>query len=721
MPKQRRVSKAVAQLNALLREQLKVDRGLLGFWAAAKAYVGEFRVTGLSPEDENGAQPPCDVSDVCWLVRDARPAVNVWLDLDPLARGLGLNKADARRAPAGEGEPVPPRDELNSSLYGCDSDVALLEIDDFILLVAKPDADCFADWSSACVGHSHLCCVCLVSVDLSHQGGFLMTFLLLFPLWRTACNPSSVSVIPVLSLVTSTWIFVVDLVIASLVCAHVYTTLVHFSSDSVPTWGVRRLDHIVCNSLVLDRCSALSGHPACPWAGVEVRNDLSHGFLLRELLLRGEGCSSRRRRASGYLAFLNWPCEMNLTNGLILQQKVCAFMDSAMCGALPGTALDVVKHAAQSSAGLGDNTVFVQLDLSQAFDSLFVNAVLAFLHEHWVASSALSVSLLRWILAHSQLRFQLFDFVWWCSQGRGARQGGSHSPTLFGRIVAARFAQLVGAWRSWREQPTVEAGLVALWGLWFIDDSILLFRALAQAVRLMPEVGRFYLPSVPLQSRSDAELDQTIVGIALFFAISITKAFQLTMLRTVSGGRAEKMSGFGIIVKDPAANVYGSPSSQYLWTWRCLQGCFHGQQLIVAEVAHSINHVCFDLDRVLGWRRKSYTGATLTALLAAIGPAVPQPSPQELAVNVGSPVGSFMGSSLTEEAIVPLLRSQEEVPAEAHMLTKDRGMDARCSTVLAVAGAGMPNLGETELVPNNTLEEFRTNPGVGGILDMDFG
>lgn len=40
-PKQRRVSKAIAQLNAFLREQVKVDRGLLevGSWAAAKAYV----------------------------------------------------------------------------------------------------------------------------------------------------------------------------------------------------------------------------------------------------------------------------------------------------------------------------------------------------------------------------------------------------------------------------------------------------------------------------------------------------------------------------------------------------------------------------------------------------------------------------------------------------------------------------------------------------------
>ena len=58
------------------------------------------------------------------------------------------------------------------------------------------------------------------------KDGLLLTFMLLFPLWRTACAPLSVSLIPSLSLVTSIWIFVADLVIASLPCTHVYTTLV---------------------------------------------------------------------------------------------------------------------------------------------------------------------------------------------------------------------------------------------------------------------------------------------------------------------------------------------------------------------------------------------------------------------------------------------------------------------------------------------------------------
>ena len=68
------MSKAIAQLNAFLRDCLKVDSGVLevASSAAAKAFVGEFRVTGLTEENEYGAKPACDVDDLSWLVRDVR-------------------------------------------------------------------------------------------------------------------------------------------------------------------------------------------------------------------------------------------------------------------------------------------------------------------------------------------------------------------------------------------------------------------------------------------------------------------------------------------------------------------------------------------------------------------------------------------------------------------------------------------------------------------------
>ena len=69
---------------------------------------------------------------------------------------------------------------------------------------------------------------------------------------------------------------------------------------------------------------------------------------------------------------------------------------------------------------------------------------------------------------------------------RGTQQGGSHSPTLFGRILAARFSELTAQWELKGEIPAYRAGLLLLWVLWFIDDSVLLFRNAAQMTRLMP-------------------------------------------------------------------------------------------------------------------------------------------------------------------------------------------------------------------------------------------
>ena len=65
-------------------------------WASAKAYIGEFRVTGLTEENEYGAKPSCDVADLRWLVLDAQLRITVWLDLASLALALGMDKAEVK-------------------------------------------------------------------------------------------------------------------------------------------------------------------------------------------------------------------------------------------------------------------------------------------------------------------------------------------------------------------------------------------------------------------------------------------------------------------------------------------------------------------------------------------------------------------------------------------------------------------------------------------------
>ena len=467
-------------------------------------------------------------------------------------------------------------------------------------------------------------------------------------------------------------------------------------------------------------------------------------------------------------------------------------------------ALYVAKHAAQASAGFADGAVFVQLDLTQAFDSLFVNAILAFFQERWNPATGLSACLLRWLLLHSRLRFQLFDFVWWCAQGRGTQQGGSHSPTLFARIVAARFQDLSSAWTVRGERPPFVAGLLCLWGLWFIDDSLLLFQTRAQAVRLLPEViallatmgltinvskscvfgsslsivplpgclapfrvvqSSTYL-GMPLRLDEDDELmvDRLccratsaffsnrmlftnrcatrghkvrlfglLVTASIRWSLCVLSVKQrslhrlrvhcVTLLTWVLGGRAHKpwfaveclqalrhgvalwgrtyvelwdsllarmvWQWVGHVLRQPAdsltravlldlrsstrtrrcrtgpnndghrnvlrylhhcqlpidtaanrqewksweplwlchngvpvhpapANVFVLSHDRHLWSRKCLQGSYHGQQVVVCEVSHPEQHCCLELDRLLGWRKRTILGGSLSQLLRGI-------------------------------------------------------------------------------------------------------
>lgn len=60
------------------------------------------------------------------------------------------------------------------------------------------------------------------------------------------------------------------------------------------------------------------------------------------------------------------------------------------------------NYAAQESAGFEDTTLFVQLDLSRAFDSLFINSLLRYMVDHWPSSTAKSSAVL---VSHASLAF----------------------------------------------------------------------------------------------------------------------------------------------------------------------------------------------------------------------------------------------------------------------------------------------------------------------------
>ena len=65
-------------------------------------------------------------------------------------------------------------------------------------------------------------------------------------------------------------------------------------------------------------------------------------------------------------------------------------------------------------------------------------------------------------------------------------------------------------------------------------------------------------------------------------------------------------------------NVFKLPGDKFLWTRRCLQGAFHGQQLFVCDVTDSLQRSILELDRTEGWRMKSFQGSSLAQLLQCI-------------------------------------------------------------------------------------------------------
>ena len=71
-------------------------------------------------------------------------------------------------------------------------------------------------------------------------------------------------------------------------------------------------------------------------------------------------------------------------------------------------------------------------------------------------------------------------------------------------------------------------------------------------------------------------------------------------------------------VPDSQANIFPLPGDKYMWTRRCLQGSFHGQQVLVCDVTHPLERCFLELDRVNGWRKQSYCGNGLAALFQSL-------------------------------------------------------------------------------------------------------
>ena len=147
----------------------------------------------------------------------------------------------------------------------------------------------------------------------------------------------------------------------------------------------------------------------------------------------------------------------------------------------------LVTSAIQEAVVVAAPVVVVKLDISAAYDSLKVQAVVDWLVQRWEARTGKSAKLLVFVLTHSSLIFHMLQQEWVQLQTIGTQQGATHSPVLFSYLVADQYQAMTATWEDRGETAAFLAGPFMLWGLWFVDDNTSFFRDVVQYGRLMPE------------------------------------------------------------------------------------------------------------------------------------------------------------------------------------------------------------------------------------------
>ena len=118
----------------------------------------------------------------------------------------------------------------------------------------------------------------------------------------------------------------------------------------------------------------------------------------------------------------------------------------------------ISQTCVQGAVAVGAPIVLVKLDISGAYDSVRLSALLRWMASRWSPSTAKSAHLIMIVLCHSVLLFHLFHEEWQQRQCVGTQQGGTHSPVLFSYFVADLFDQLTEQWEAQHEQPPFLAG-----------------------------------------------------------------------------------------------------------------------------------------------------------------------------------------------------------------------------------------------------------------------
>ena len=146
---------------------------------------------------------------------------------------------------------------------------------------------------------------------------------------------------------------------------------------------------------------------------------------------------------------------------------------------------------AQETAGLQDNTIFLQLDVASAFDSLQLRAILDFFRSHWAPMPRAA----NYCIGSSSIRNYISNLLipsGLCIKRSELNKGASHSlpfslaewwpPSLMSSATSGKPMARFLLFRTLHH---------SLWGIWFIDDAICFFRGVAQyqIYRLVPQLA----------------------------------------------------------------------------------------------------------------------------------------------------------------------------------------------------------------------------------------
>ena len=92
------MNRAIAIMGSFIEESLKFTREKLEVdsWPAARAYLGDKKISGASP-DTSVTPPPRQDDYIVWPVNDQSSQVAVWLDLQAVAETTGIDVAEVHR------------------------------------------------------------------------------------------------------------------------------------------------------------------------------------------------------------------------------------------------------------------------------------------------------------------------------------------------------------------------------------------------------------------------------------------------------------------------------------------------------------------------------------------------------------------------------------------------------------------------------------------------